>query len=322
MAVKIGHASIDERRKATGGKAGDQTAKEVCTTTWYSNGWTVLLRPKRSTVAEKMAKFCEAVCANSKIGYDQYQRNTLREKAKAAGWNAGKITTACETDCSAFMTVCAEAAGVDVSGCYTNGNAPTTGTMRAKFKATGDFEVLTDSKYLKSSDYLERGDILVKEPGHTIMVLSNGAKVKKTSEALAFKVGDVVKFTGSKHYANANATSGVSCKAGKAKVTAISKGSKHPYHLIAVSGSGSTVYGWVDEAAVKKIGEISVGDVVQFTGSKHYTSADAKTGKACKAGKAEVTAISKGSKHPYHLKKVSGSTSTVYGWVDADKVSK
>ena len=42
--------------------------------------------------------------------------------------------------------------------------------------------------------------------------------------SLAFKVGDTVQFTGSTHYTSANATSGPSCKAGKAKVTAISKG--------------------------------------------------------------------------------------------------
>lgn len=62
------------------------------------------------------------------------------------------------------------------------------------------------------------------------------------------KVGDVVNFTGSKHYASANATSGPACKPGKAKITQIYQlgKSKHPYHLVAVSGGGSTVYGWVD----------------------------------------------------------------------------
>ena len=36
MAVKIGHASIDERGKISGGKAGDQTGKEVCIRDWYN----------------------------------------------------------------------------------------------------------------------------------------------------------------------------------------------------------------------------------------------------------------------------------------------
>lgn len=194
MTVKIGHASIDERGKINSGTAGDQNAREVCVRDWYNKGWTVLLRPKSATVAEKMAKACEAGCANSKIGYDQYQRNTLRTQAKAAGWNLAKISTACETDCSAFMTVCAEAAGVDVSGCYTSGNAPVTSTMRAKFKATGAFDVLTDSKYLTGTDCLKRGDVLVYEKGHTVMVLSNGAKVGTSSPVTNTSKVAVAKF--------------------------------------------------------------------------------------------------------------------------------
>ena len=65
------------------------------------------------------------------------------------------------------------------------------------------------------------------------------------------KVGDVVEFTGSKHYVSATAKTASSCKPGKAKVTALAKGKAHPYHLIAVSGGGSTVYGWTDAADIK-----------------------------------------------------------------------
>ncbi len=61
----------------------------------------------------------------------------------------------------------------------------------------------------------------------------------------------MVEFTGTKHYVSATATSASSCKPGKAKVTAIAKGKAHPYHLIAVSGGGSTVYGWTDAADIK-----------------------------------------------------------------------
>lgn len=80
-----------------------------------------------------------------------------------------------------------------------------------------------------------------------------------TDKTLAFKVGDIVQFTGKKHYTSANAASGPACKSGKAKVTAISKNGKHPYHLIAVSGSGSNVYGWVDADNVKAISSSSTG---------------------------------------------------------------
>lgn len=65
---------------------------------------------------------------------------------------------------------------------------------------------------------------------------------------------------------------------------------------------------------------LSVGDVVTFTGTKHYVSSVAVNGKACKPGKAKITAIAKNGKHPYHLVRSTGSTSTVYGWVDAADV--
>ncbi len=68
--------------------------------------------------------------------------------------------------------------------------------------------------------------------------------------------------------------------------------------------------------------EIKVGDVVQFKGGPHYVSANATSYSVQpKAGPAKVTAISKGAKHPYHVIHTTGASS-VYGWVDADKISK
>lgn len=68
---------------------------------------------------------------------------------------------------------------------------------------------------------------------------------------------------------------------------------------------------------------LKVGDTVEFTGSRHYTSADAASGHACKPGKATVTQVYRPgqSKHPYHLVAVAGGGSNVYGWVDAADVS-
>lgn len=171
MAIKIGHASIDERGKATGGAAGDQTGKEVCIRGWYNGGWHTVLRPKTGTLAEKSAKACEAACANDHIGYDQGQRNTLNAKAKAVSYDISKITADCACDCSALMHVCAIAGGANLT--Y-GSNALTTRTMVHAFEKSGDYEKLTDSKYLISDKYLKRGDVLVKT-GHTVMVLENGA---------------------------------------------------------------------------------------------------------------------------------------------------
>lgn len=171
MSVKIGHASIDERGKAHGGTAGDQTGKEVYTRNWYSKPWHTVFRPNSAIAAEKIAKAMEQACANNKIGYDQYQRTTLYTQAKAKEWNISKISTKCETDCSALVAVCCNAAGISVSKDMYTGNE------KSLLKKTGAFSVYTASKYVSSSDYLKRGDILLGN-GHTAVVLSNGSKVK------------------------------------------------------------------------------------------------------------------------------------------------
>ena len=174
MSVMIGHASIDEDGKASGGTAGDQNGKEVLTRSWYNKPWNVMLRPKSATVAELSARACEAACANPNIGYDQGGRNTLYAKAKAVQFDISAITDPCECDCSSLMHVCAIAGGANMT--Y-GSNGHTTRTMVREFVNSGDYEKLTASKYLTSDQHLQRGDILVKEGSHTAMVLDNGADV-------------------------------------------------------------------------------------------------------------------------------------------------
>ena len=43
------------------------------------------------------------------------------------------------------------------------------------------FSVLTDNKYLTQKDYLKRGDILLNESQHVVIVLADGANVEKLS---------------------------------------------------------------------------------------------------------------------------------------------
>lgn len=84
------------------------------------------------------------------------------------------------------------------------------------------------------------------------------------------KVGDIVQFNGTKHYASASALMGKSCKSGKAKVTDYQKGAKHPFHLVKVNGGTSTVYGWVDEKYVSVYGTIGVGSKVKIKSGAVY----------------------------------------------------
>lgn len=185
MAVKIGSARIDENGKAYGGKAGDQTGKEVSTQNWYkhSKGW-VLLRAKDPVKAALIAQAAAAGCANNKIGYDQYQNQTLWNKAKLVGYDPSKVKDECETDCARFVRVCCAFAGITASDFYT-------ATEASALMATGQFDKLTANKYTTQSDYLKVGDILVtKTKGHTVVVLSNGPKAAADSAAIGTKLGD------------------------------------------------------------------------------------------------------------------------------------
>lgn len=180
MAVKIGHASIDENGKIKNGSAGDQTGREVFTRDWYPHkkGW-VVLRCKDAAKRELIAKAMELACKNPQIGYDQWQRDTLFNNVKSRGFDPSKTTKKVETDCSALVRVCiAYAFGKDVAGNIRTISLP------SMLVNTGLFTKLTSAKYCKSSDYLRRGDILCTPvSGHTVVVLSDGAKVKSTTSS-------------------------------------------------------------------------------------------------------------------------------------------
>ena len=83
---------------------------------------------------------------------------------------------------------------------------------------------------------------------------SGSAYYTYTGKTAATKIcaGDIVQFTGNTHYVSSTIANGKTCKPGKAKVTIIAKNAKHPYHIVAVSGGGSDVYGWVDAATISK----------------------------------------------------------------------
>ena len=159
-----------------------------------------------------MAQACESGCNNPNIGYDQNQRNTLNTQAKKVGYKLQNINAKCECDCSSFMTVCAQAAGINVP--YNGTNAPTTSTMKTEFMSTGQFEILTSSKYLTSDAYLKRGDILVKPGSHTVMALENGGGINNTM-ALAI---DISSYQGTINFSQVKA-SGIS----KALIKIVSK---------------------------------------------------------------------------------------------------
>ena len=171
--VYVGSAKIDENGKAYNGKAGDQTKKEVATQKYYvhSKGWRVF-RAKDPYVAIAIAKCMKMACENEKVGYDQWQRHTLYNNAKKYDFDVSKVTTSCETDCSALVRVCCAYAGIKgLPESFRTGNMP------SNLLKTGAFVELTGDKYTKKATFLGAGDILVtRTSGHTVVVMNNGDK--------------------------------------------------------------------------------------------------------------------------------------------------
>lgn len=133
-----------------------------------------MFRAKSEAVAEKIAWDMQAACDNENIGYDQYQRNTLYNEAEKVGFNCAKVTTKCETDCSALVRVCCAYAGVMLPDFNTEAEPRI-------LLNSGAFDELKGSKYTDSPDMLKRGDILVTSvKGHTEVVLNDGNSTDDT----------------------------------------------------------------------------------------------------------------------------------------------
>ena len=170
MGIKIGHASIDENGKIAGGKAGDQTKKEICIREWYDKPWNVYLECTDQSIADRAAGFMEQICSDDNYGYDQSQRLTGYD---AIVKNGGKVKGAKgEFDCSSLVSTCYRLAGLPISP------ACTTRSIRESFLATGKFKVYTDAAHLTSDTYAKRGSLYIKEGSHVVMPLEDGMDSK------------------------------------------------------------------------------------------------------------------------------------------------
>lgn len=181
-AVQLACASIDERGRISGGKAGNQTGRELRIRNYYvhSKGWRVLrcIHPEmRPLIAAAM----KAAVNNRNIGYDQNQRNTLYRQVQNAGFDPAKATTPCETDCSALVRVAVLYAlrkcgnGTSIADFYTANEA-------SILLKSGLFTEMEGTRYTRRSDYLCAGDILVtRTKGHTEVVLNNGSRADTTA---------------------------------------------------------------------------------------------------------------------------------------------
>lgn len=174
MAVKIVHAVGDENGKARGGKAGDQTGKEILVTNWYNRtgGWGVYLECTDATLAKAASDIATRIANDDSFGYDQDQRSTAYKAILAAG--SIESASASELDCSVLVFIAYKLAGLDIEIGYT-------GNLESRFLATGLFVAHRESKYLTSGDYAKIGGIYLTAGKHTAIVVSNGSKSDLTN---------------------------------------------------------------------------------------------------------------------------------------------
>lgn len=187
---KISNSGKDEKGKYTGGKAGDQTGEEWQIREWNDRNWIAVFRHPDPEVREMIASYAEKAAANDHIGYDQWERLTFWKELSASDYDPSKITKDCESDCSAGVAAIVKAIGY-IKNIDKLKNVPETmytGNERKNLKNAG-FEVLTDSKYLKSDAELIRGDILLYHnsksgSGHTAIYLSNPVKIQNGGKSV------------------------------------------------------------------------------------------------------------------------------------------
>lgn len=181
MSMKICEAYGDENGKGSGGKPGDQTGRELRYRAWYkrTRGWNYVLIPKNAEIGRKAANLATDIVKSRLFGYDKGDRWTILTSLQN---NGGKVHGAkpAECDCSTLVSVCYILNGVNVRGA-SNGNVYT-GNIRAKFLATGEFEVSEDKKYLDGTKDAPIGSVYVGRNnghGHTLIVVESSVKALK-----------------------------------------------------------------------------------------------------------------------------------------------
>lgn len=165
-------ASIDERGKAKGGDAGDQTGKEVKTGSWYNFNQTQILFWKDVSLAKKYVAALKYFASSNLVGYDQSERTTLYNELAKVKWKYPDLKVKVETDCSSLVLAAVNCA----VGKKLITSAANSSTMKSILMNTGLFAEKTGSRYKDSGDYLALGAILIAPGNHVISAIENGSK--------------------------------------------------------------------------------------------------------------------------------------------------
>lgn len=166
MANKFAWASIDENGKISGGKAGNQSGRELVVGRYYNFGQNRVIRFKNVDRGRLAGKIAKKLAKNKNIGYDQSNRASLFNLAKKCKWDYKKLIKALkknkvETDCSAFVSTVIDLA-------YGRKLIPlsTTSTIADACKKTKKFKTMTVAN---ASRKWHKGDMPLRAGKHIII---------------------------------------------------------------------------------------------------------------------------------------------------------
>lgn len=170
MSVRISHAVGDEKGEGHGGKAGDQTGREIRVQNWYlrDGGWGVYLECTDPELAAKAALNATLIANDDSFGYDKGERWTGEDAIRAAG--SIEAASASEFDCSSLVDTAYRLAGLSIKRGYT-------GDMERRYLATGLFRAYRDPAYLAKPDLAKIGGLYLTAGAHVAMIVSNGGGV-------------------------------------------------------------------------------------------------------------------------------------------------
>lgn len=179
----IENCGHDENNKYKGGKAGDQSGKEMYLRSWYNRPWTCALHYPDPDARMLIAHLAIAAALNPCVGYDQGNRTSFWQELSKVGYDPSLIRTPCEADCTSSTTAIVKAAGelCDIAPLRALPISITSRNMRTNFQKAG-FIVRTDKCYLTSGDYLAPGDVLLYDNHHAAINITVGKYSSDSSE--------------------------------------------------------------------------------------------------------------------------------------------
>lgn len=170
-------AHIDEDGKATGGKRGDQTGREVSSCVYYDYPWSYVLRytgPKARKVRNRMMQTAWILAKKNKVGYSQSDRDSLFNAMMIRKFSMKHLLTVprCNTDCSAFIGVVVSCALVPLH-LYSFVPYDIWTGNEADYLTRRGFKKVRKGIDFETGDGLLPGDVLVNPVAHTELFMGN-----------------------------------------------------------------------------------------------------------------------------------------------------